>query len=121
MDNTKQVGVFCKCCDKPPKQGIIQSNPSIGGEWKTPNRQYVVETAENTLRGICETTGKLTDFFTRVHHDTFVKSIDNIMILKAMMGDEETFENGEITEHGHNKLNELRNKYQYRNQMENYQ
>ena len=116
----QKVGVFCKCCDKPPKQGIIQSNPSIGGKWKTPNRQYVVETAENTLRGVCETTGKLTDFFTRVDKDTFVTSIDNIMILKELMGDEEVFVNGEITEHGYNKLKQLQNKYQYKNQMENY-
>jgi len=116
----EQVGVFCKCCDKPPKPGIIQSNPSLGGNWKTPNRQYVVETAENTLTGVCETTGKLTDFFTRVDTQTFVTRIDSIMILKEMMGDEEVFVNGEITEHGYNKLNKLRNKYQFKNQMENY-
>ena len=53
--------------------------------------------------------------------DTFVTSIDNIMILKAMMGDDEVFdENGEMTEYGHNKLKELQKKWCLENQKDNY-
>lgn len=52
--------------------------------------------------------------------DTFVTSIDNIMILKEMMADEETFENGELTEYGLNKLKELQKKWCKENQKDNY-
>jgi len=52
--------------------------------------------------------------------DTFVTSIDNIMILKEMMGDDKVFKNGEITEYGHNKLKELQKKWCLENQKDNY-
>ena len=52
--------------------------------------------------------------------DTFVTSIDNIMILKEMMGDDKVFKNGEITEYGYNKLKELQKKWCLENQKDNY-
>ena len=53
--------------------------------------------------------------------DTFVTSIDNIMILKDMMGDDKVFdENKEWTEYGRNKLEELQKKWCKENQKDNY-
>ena len=53
--------------------------------------------------------------------DTFVTSIDNIMILKALVGDDKVFdENKEWTEYGRNKLEELQKKWCKENQKDNY-
>ena len=53
--------------------------------------------------------------------DTFVTSIDNIMILKAMIGDDKVFDkNREFTEYGNTKLKELQKKWCLENQKDNY-
>jgi len=53
--------------------------------------------------------------------DTYVTSIDSIMILKELMGDDKIFdENREWTEYGRNKLKELRKKWCLENQKYNY-
>ena len=53
--------------------------------------------------------------------DTYVTSIDSIMILKELMGDDKVFdENREFTEYGRNKLKELRKKWCLENQKDNY-
>jgi len=53
--------------------------------------------------------------------DTFVTSIDNIMILKAMLGDDEVFdENHKMTEYGETKFGRLRTKWCRENQHKNY-
>ena len=53
--------------------------------------------------------------------DTFVTSIDNIMILKAMIGDDKVFdENNEFTEYGNTKLKKLQKKWCLENQKDNY-
>ena len=53
--------------------------------------------------------------------DTFVTSIDNIMILKEMIDDDKVFdENKEWTEYGRNKLEELQKKWCKENQKDNY-
>ena len=53
--------------------------------------------------------------------DTFVTSIDSIMILKALIGDDKVFdENHEWTEYGKKRFRELSDKYQYKNQKKNY-
>ena len=53
--------------------------------------------------------------------DTFVTSIDNIMILKAMIGDDKVFdENREFTEYGKSRLKELQKKWCLENQKDNY-
>ena len=53
--------------------------------------------------------------------DTFVTSIDSIMILKELMGDDKIFgKDGEWTEYGRNKLKELRKKWCLENQKHNY-
>ena len=53
--------------------------------------------------------------------DTFVTSIDSIMIIKEMIGDDKVFDkNREFTEYGHNKLKELRKKWCLENQKDNY-
>ena len=53
--------------------------------------------------------------------DTYVTSIDSIMILKELMGDDKIFDkDGEWTEYGRNKLKELRKKWCLENQKDNY-
>ena len=53
--------------------------------------------------------------------DTFVTSIDSIMILKALIGDDKVFdENHEWTEYGKAKLKELQKKWCLENQKDNY-
>ena len=53
--------------------------------------------------------------------DTFVTSIDSIMILKALIGDDKVFdENHEWTEYGHNRVKELKKKWCRENQHKNY-
>ena len=53
--------------------------------------------------------------------DTFVTSIDSIMILKDMMGDDKVFdENHEISEYGENKFKRLQKKWCRENQHKNY-
>ena len=53
--------------------------------------------------------------------DTFVTSIDNIMILKDMIGDDKVFdENQEITEYGMKKLKRLQKKWCRENQHKNW-
>ena len=53
--------------------------------------------------------------------DTFVTSIDSIMILKELIGDDKIFgKDGEWTEYGRNKLKELRKKWCLENQKYNY-
>tara|TARA_Y100000385_G_scaffold282621_1_gene337370 strand:- start:463 stop:687 length:225 start_codon:yes stop_codon:yes gene_type:complete len=53
--------------------------------------------------------------------DTFVTSIDNIMILKAMIGDDKVFDkNHEFTEYGNTKLKKLQKKWCLENQKDNY-
>jgi len=53
--------------------------------------------------------------------DTYVTSIDSIMILKELMSDDKIFdENREWTEYGRNKLKELRKKWCLENQKYNY-
>jgi len=53
--------------------------------------------------------------------DTFVTSIDSIMILKELIGDDKVFDkNREWTEYGRNKLKELRKKWCLENQKYNY-
>jgi len=53
--------------------------------------------------------------------DTFVTSIDNIMILKSMIGDDKVFDkNSEFTEYGMKKLKRLRKKWCRENQHQNY-
>ena len=57
----------------------------------------------------------------RAYDDTFVTSIDNIMILKDMIGDDKVFdENLEMTEYGLNKFETLKKKWCRENQHENY-
>ena len=53
--------------------------------------------------------------------DTYVTSIDSIMILKEMIGDDKVFdENHEMTEYGMKKLKRLRKKWCRENQHQNY-
>ena len=53
--------------------------------------------------------------------DTYIVSIDSIMILKEMIGDDKVFdENREFTEYGKSKLKELQKKWCLENQKDNY-
>ena len=53
--------------------------------------------------------------------ETYVTSIDSIMILKEMIGDDKVFdENREFTEYGKSKLKELQKKWCLENQKYNY-
>jgi hypothetical protein len=57
----------------------------------------------------------------REYDDTFVTSIDSIMILKDMIGDDKVFdENLEMTEYGLNKFETLKKKWCRENQHKNY-
>jgi len=53
--------------------------------------------------------------------DTFVTSIDSIMILKELIGDDKVFDkNREFTEYGMKKLKRLQKKWCRENQHQNY-
>ena len=53
--------------------------------------------------------------------ETYVTSIDSIMILKELIGDDKVFdENREFTEYGKTKLKELQKKWCLENQKDNY-
>ena len=53
--------------------------------------------------------------------DTYVTSIDSIMILKELMGDDKIFDkDGEWTEYGRNRIKELKEKWCLENQKHNY-
>jgi phosphomannomutase len=53
--------------------------------------------------------------------ETYTTSIDGIMILKGLMGDDKVFdENLEMTDYGKKRFSELSDKYQYKNQKKNY-
>ena len=57
----------------------------------------------------------------RAYDDTFVTSIDSIMILKDMIGDDKVFdENLEMTEYGLKKFETLKKKWCRENQHKNY-
>jgi len=69
-----------------PKPGVISSKPSIGGEFTNmygfpSDRQYLIETKEGYLIGICDKTNKLCKF--DVIDDTYVVQIPSILKLKA--------------------------------------
>jgi len=57
----------------------------------------------------------------RVYDDTYVTSVDSIMILKDMMGDDKVFDkNLKMTEYGLNKFEMLKKKWCRENQHKNY-
>ena len=57
----------------------------------------------------------------RAYDDTYVTSIDSIMILKDMIGDDKVFdENLKMTEYGMKKLKRLQKKWCRENQHKNY-
>ena len=69
-----------------PKPGVISSKPSVGGEYMNmyglpSDRQYLIETKEGDLMGICDKTNKLCTF--DIIDDTYVIQIPSIMKLKA--------------------------------------
>ncbi len=71
-----------------PKPGVILSKPSVGGEFVNMNglpssRQYLIETKEGDLMGICSKTNKLCKF--DVIDDTYVVQIPSIMKLKEAL------------------------------------
>jgi len=71
-----------------PKPGVISSKPSVGGEFVNMNglpssRQYLIETKEGDLMGICSKTNKLCTF--DIIDDTYVVQIPSIMKLKEAL------------------------------------
>jgi len=69
-----------------PKPGVISSKPSVGGEYMNmyglpSDRQYLIETAEGNLMGICSKTNKLCKF--DIIDDTYIVQIPSIMKLKS--------------------------------------
>ena len=71
-----------------PKPGVISSKPSVGGEFVNmnglpSNRQYLIETKEGDLIGICSKTNKLCKF--DIIDDTYVVQIPSIMKLKEAL------------------------------------
>ena len=69
-----------------PKPGVISSKPSVGGEFVNmnglpSNRQYLIETKEGDLIGICSKTNKLCKF--DIIDDTYVVQIPSIIKLKT--------------------------------------
>ena len=71
-----------------PKPGVISSKPSVGGEFVNmyglpSDRQYLIETKEGDLMGICSKTNKLCKF--NVIDDTYVVQIPGIMKLKESL------------------------------------
>ena len=71
-----------------PKPGVISSKPSVGGEFVNmyglpSDRQYLIETKEGDLVGICSKTNKLCKF--EVIDDTYVVQIPSIIMLKEAL------------------------------------
>lgn len=71
-----------------PKPGVISSKPSVGGEFVNmyglpSSRQYLIETKEGDLIGICSKTNKLCKF--DVIDDTYIVQIPSIIILKEAL------------------------------------
>ena len=71
-----------------PKPGIFKSMPSLGGEYMnmyglSSNRQYLIETKEGDLIGICSKTNKLCKF--DIIDDTYVVQIPSIIKLKEAL------------------------------------
>ena len=71
-----------------PKPGVISSKPSVGGEFVNmyglpSDRQYLIETKEGDLMGICSKTNKLCKF--NVIDDTYVVQIPSIIMLKEVL------------------------------------
>ena len=71
-----------------PKPGVISSKPSVGGEFVNmnglpSNRQYLIETKEGDLMGICSKTNKLCKF--DIIDDTYVVQIPSIIKLKEAL------------------------------------
>ena len=71
-----------------PKPGVISSKPSVGGEFVNmyglpSSRQYLIETKEGDLMGICSKTNKLCKF--DIIDDTYVVQIPSIIKLKEAL------------------------------------
>ena len=71
-----------------PKPGFISSRPSTGGEFVNmyglpSDRQYLIETKEGDLMGICSKTNKLCKF--DIIDDTYVVQIPSIIMLKEAL------------------------------------
>ena len=71
-----------------PKPGVISSKPSVGGEYVNmyglpSNRQYLIETKEGDLMGICSKTNKLCKF--NIIDDTYTVQIPSIIKLKEAL------------------------------------
>ena len=71
-----------------PKSGVISSKPSVGGEFVNmyglpSDRQYLIETKEGDLMGICSKTNKLCTF--NIIDDTYVVQIPSIIKLKEAL------------------------------------
>ena len=71
-----------------PKPGVISSKPSVGGEFVNmnglpSNRQYLIETKEGDLMGICSKTNKLCKF--NIIDNTYVTQIPSIIKLKEAL------------------------------------
>ena len=69
-----------------PKPGVISSKPSVGGEFVNmyglpSSRQYLIETKEGDLMGICSKTNKLCTF--DIIDNTYVTQIPSIIKLKT--------------------------------------
>ena len=84
----KFLSYVCKECGKPPKQKIIHSMPSIGGEYKNmydlpSDRKWLIETKEGDLLGVCSGNENLCMF--DIIDDTYVVKILSIIILKEVL------------------------------------
>ena len=71
-----------------PKPGVISSKPSVGGEFVNmyglpSDRQYLIETKEGDLMGICSKTNKLCKF--NIIDNTYVTQIPSIIKLKEAL------------------------------------
>ena len=71
-----------------PKPGVISSKPSVGGEFVNmyglpSDRQYLIETKEGDLMGICSKTNKLCKF--DIIDDTYIVQIPSIIKLKEAL------------------------------------
>ena len=71
-----------------PKPGVISSKPSVGGEYMNmyglpSDRQYLIETKEGDLMGICSKTNKLCTF--DIIDNTYVTQIPSIIKLKEAL------------------------------------
>ncbi len=71
-----------------PKPGVISSKPSVGGEFVNmyglpSSRQYLIETKEGDLMGICSKTNKLCKF--NIIDNTYITQIPSIIKLKEAL------------------------------------